>query len=773
MESYFRFTSYGLVATAFLALALTGQLDAVSVVLYAAALGLSFHRDTRAGPAVPGTGEAVASPRWRLWVWRGVAALYLPFLLIDAALLSNRVLVLVHLALFASAMKLLQRKRDRDWVFLYVIAFFMILLAAGLTFNAIFVGSLTLFLFFFVSTLAAFEIRRSQHEIVLLEEETLAPLKQPKARRRDRTAGSPPRRVRYLLGASFAQIVIVASLSLPFFFMIPRFGGGVARGFADTSATGFSDRVELGQVARIKKSQQVVMRVQLDHIPGRYLRWRGVALESYDGHVWSTPSTGGSRLNKIDNSMTTADNDTRVDWLYPGLGQASASRAEIVEQKIILEPIDTPTLFATKKVLNLRGPMSTLFRDLYTDALSTSTIKRRTAYTVRSDVSTPSDQELRTDTLADLPLDYARLYLQPPRRLDPRIKALTHEIIREAGVATPFDKAKAIESYLKTRYGYTLNLTITGDDPLSEFLFDVREGHCEYFATAMVIMLRSAGIPARLINGFQMGEYNDVNRMFTVRESDAHSWVEVYFPHTQSWIEFDPTPAAGINDYSHGGIASRLRKYMDALEVFWLDYIVTLDSDEQASILVSLQRRLAAVKSRLVDYYDGAKQWTRRAMEFVAGRNWGLMAWLKLLGATLLVVLTAAAIYVFRHLKQWSVAPTGYGPWWHRWFILPTWKSRRLVRRDHRECAIMFYEQMLAIASRGGLVKPAYQTPVEFAVSAGSTPIQEITALYNRVRFGGGALDESETRRVRELLLQLKKAVAGRRRRFGATKKSD
>src|SRR5258708_15270429 len=102
------------------------------------------------------------------------------------------------------------------------------------------------------------------------------------------------------------------------------------------------------------------------------------------------------------------------------------------------------------------------------------------------------------------------------------------------------------------------------------------------------------------------------------------------------------------------------------------------------------------MNDRLVDYYNGAKEWRRKAMDFVAGRGWRPVDWLKLVAVLLLAGMLGAVFYAFRHLKQWSIAPSGYGPWWHRWFILPTWKNRRLVRRDERECAIMFYEQMLA-----------------------------------------------------------------------------
>jgi hypothetical protein len=198
---------------------------------------------------------------------------------------------------------------------------------------------------------------------------------------------------------------------------------------------------------------------------------------------------------------------------------------------------------------------------------------------------------------------------------------------------------------------------------------------------------------------------------------------------------------------------------MDAMEVFWLDYIVTLDSDEQASIMVSIQQKLLAVKDRLYAYNMDAKQWTRKALSFFAARDWSVNDWIKMGCAVALLLAMTTALYIALHIKRWSIAPTGYGPWWHRLFILPTWRSRRLVRRDTRESAVMFYEQMLAIASRAGLIKQAYQTPIEFAAASGFNEVQEITALYNRVRFGGAALDETEARRVTDLLAELKRNI--------------
>jgi hypothetical protein len=125
----------------------------------------------------------------------------------------------------------------------------------------------------------------------------------------------------------------------------------------------------------------------------------------------------------------------------------------------------------------------------------------------------------------------------------------------------------------------------------------------------------------------------------------------------------------------------------------------------------------------------------------------------------MLLITVAAGLFVTKHMKRWSLAPTGYGPWWHRWFILPRWKSRRRAGRDGRESAVMFYEQMLAIAARAGLVKSSEQTPLEFAAVSELAEIAEITVLYNRVRFGGALLDGEETRHVSRLLVELKQRV--------------
>jgi len=258
-----------------------------------------------------------------------------------------------------------------------------------------------------------------------------------------------------------------------------------------------------------------------------------------------------------------------------------------------------------------------------------------------------------------------------------------------------------------------------------------------------------------------MGEYNDLNGFYTVRDRDAHSWVEAYMPGVHTWIEFDPTPSAGINDYSSGGLVSRMRKYLDAAEAFWLDYVVTLDRDQQAGIMISLQHRLLALKQTVLLYYAGLKAWLLDVVTYLfLRRRWAVTDIAMLIGDIGLCLAAIAAIYIARsYVKLRNQSPTGYCPWWKRVFVLPTWRGSYWIKRDKRASAVMFYEQMLAILARARLIKSPDQTPFEFARAQKFGQVLEITEAYNNVRFGGAVLDEAETRRISKLLSELKQAI--------------
>ena len=171
----------------------------------------------------------------------------------------------------------------------------------------------------------------------------------------------------------------------------------------------------------------------------------------------------------------------------------------------------------------------------------------------------------------------------PEGTLSARTVALTDELRRRS--PDPSDYARALERELQTRR-YTLEMkqASKGENVLDSFLFDWRAGHCEYFATAMTMMLRQQGIPARIVNGFLGADYNSVGEYWAVRQNYAHSWVEAYFP-GRGWVMFDPTPGGPTVQMPGESIWSTLQMGLDTARLAWFRWVVEYDFEKQASIL--------------------------------------------------------------------------------------------------------------------------------------------------------------------------------------------
>jgi len=334
---------------------------------------------------------------------------------------------------------------------------------------------------------------------------------------------------------------------------------------------------------------------------------------------------------------------------------------------------------------------------------------------------------LRSDPLDPAP---SARYRQLPANLDARIATLSERVTLRAGARNGYDKARAIEAYLRENYGYTLDLKAGGPEPLSDFLFNIKEGHCEYFATAMAVMLRTQGIAARVVNGFLPGEYNSAAGAFTVRQSDAHSWVEVYFPRTSSWVTFDPTPPAGRTARERTGLAGYLSKYSEAFELMWFQYVIGYDKQEQRSLVTSLRKGLVDFQDSISRIYRA-----RSASSFV--------------GKPLLIGLASLTFLVIVVLLTRRVRNLG----WRRG--LKIWSSAS----DAEHAPVDFYERLLTILARRGLTRAAHQTPLEFAVLAGADEAALITSAYNRVRFGNQSLTALENRTLEEALNRLEKGI--------------
>jgi hypothetical protein len=299
---------------------------------------------------------------------------------------------------------------------------------------------------------------------------------------------------------------------------------------------------------------------------------------------------------------------------------------------------------------------------------------------------------------------------------------------------------------LQTNYGYTIDLKAGGQEPLADFLFNIREGHCEYFATAMAIMLRSQGIASRVVNGFQTGEYNDAAGAFIVTQKEAHSWVEVYFPETGAWVTFDPTPAAGRNlsaqeSANSGNLVSRqFNKYMEALNMFWLQYVVAYDNQEQRSLARVFRETVVNNQVRAATFWQ---IWRERVKDWWDNLNGARGAAAR--GQTIFQTILAIMLIVGTLFLLWFA---GKRISWSQ-----IWRLFNFNRKDDAGQIIDFYERMIKVLERQQLRREPAQTPLEFALAVGAGEALQITQAYNRVRFGEHSLTSDEAKEI-EIWLQ-------------------
>src|SRR5215472_9507726 len=512
-ERFFRVSLSLLVLSSILTLASTQKLDAFTSLVAPLAALYKGYRWWHGRPA---------ELSHRAATWCLVA--YLGFFPVDALFLSRfflasssspplfvLLLAVVHFLVVAMLIRFYSAASDRDALFLSMLAFAAILATAILTADTLF---LTLFfLLSGVSTLIGMELRRGAVGAV-----SPAPVRAETERNLNRALSLAA------LGVAVGAVLLGGA----FFFSFPRFNAGYLGrvSFSPSLMTGFTEDVGLGQIGEIKKSSAVVMRVETGKPVGyQWLRWRGIALTTFDGKRWSSGALSPQRL------QPGADG-----WIHASqTAQKRNTQGQTIRYTVFLEPVATDAIFVPGRFLSLQGNFSggapnsfaALQRDyLVTDTTETLKNPFRNFAAVRYvGISRlpPRDAAKLRAAGTGYPSGITSTYLQLPARLDRRIPELAREITKHS--PTPFDKALRIESYLRSSYAYTLNLTgKPGQDPLAHFLFEARAGHCEYFASAMAIMLRALGIPSREVNGFLPGEYNDLAGDYIVRARDAHSW---------------------------------------------------------------------------------------------------------------------------------------------------------------------------------------------------------------------------------------------------------
>lgn len=665
--------------------------------------------------------------------------------------------------------------------------------------------------------------------------------------------------------AVLAAIILV--LALVFFLSFPRIGFGFfslnERSGLQTS--GFREDVELGSHGTIRTDSSIVMRIRFPDGPpeppqGLYVR--GMALETFDGRRWLFEADERIHHRRVDGGVLIGE-PARRHWPAVGFEEAVADYSVA---EVYLQPLDTNVLFGIGgplRALRLASdtglPDAIFGRSFVTRWSDRVELNARSehgvVYLAWSDTRRPSEERLRD---ADWPGGHQRIEdsvreslgaaaglmsLPHAQRVEQVRGHISHNRLQNTrqgnllrtwvfytqlpdGIITPrmraridqlradnpetIDFVRAVEAWLSTSFEWTVDIPRPrGEDAnlVDQFLFEWRRGHCEYFATAMVVILRAEGIPARIVNGFLGAERNAVGDYYTVRQAHAHSWVEVAFPRA-GWVRFEPTPASAFpSDASRFPLVTALAETIDNLRMLWFQWVVEYDMEKQFALAQTVADTLRGERStrgdgdELTQSLRELGRWALArsralawvvAMALVAGamlrrrarlrHPWGREDHAIVAGWTAVSVAGAIALWPGgAHVAAWVVGglpPVAGGvfAWLARRALFGALPELGRARRVASQAEISRWMHALVLeAERAGAATGpdvSYRTAITSLALEDpglAEALEDLVSRYETVRFGGVVLDRDDRRRwqreIREMRARLRRARRARQRR--------
>ena len=611
-----------------------------------------------------------------------------------------------ELVLFTSAnfmvmlqiIKLFQPKTSRDYKELFLMSLVLTSVAAVMTADIVFAPTFIFYVASAVWSLMLFAIRTDAAE-----------------------GGTRPTIGARTVGAGAVLSLVCLAGALAVFLLFPRMGSSFPHlSDSQRSFSGFTNTVQLQRSGRITPNQQIVFKASLggpraELLSDEDLLWRGVAFDHFDGRTWrTTVRTPASRVLPFNDDAGTGSR---------------------IKQKIELAPSRSRALFALGRIRGMVSgdtiEVASVLHDEAHDSYSTRVGRPATfAYEVVSELPPPREMLAEYDRPTTRRMG---ANLQLPA-VSSRMSRLAGEITDDAKYPTKLEKIEAVVNYLQSTCRYTTELPGNVSDPVDNFLFVTKQGHCELFASAMVVLLRSVRIPARLAGGYAGGQWNEFLDVYVVRQSYAHAWVEVYFDSLQQWVPFDPTPGEAIVHGRESGMLAYLSRMVDYVNTKWTENIIYYGQEHQAN----LARRVG--------------NFVASGAEWLGMRNAQHSA--SVLGAVLGWILRAA------------IAAAAAGLCWLAFRRLLRVRFRRTYADRSRT---KFYRDMLKLLEKRGHRRLPSQTPLEFArqVVACEGPkwadVDAITGMFCAVRYGnGGHVTEAAERETEEKLRKLKLNAKGK-----------
>ncbi len=651
-------------------------------------------------------------------------------------------LVLHHFIMAVATAKLVQAKKLTDYEQVLLLALLLITLGGVISPSLWFVVAVGLFVVLGVHAMIVLHlererywVRRAQAACGIVEEDDGRRIDHPSFRR-----------------ASVFSAVVMVAVSSVVFLMFPRVRldafAGIATGVV---RTGYDPEIRFDGSSIVSESEREVCKVTLLRDGQPYgspgiqpyfrLSTRHKFAYSQRSGLWywsdGNAKTGDERRHSVPGPPATATL-VPADPALPTIEQRYTADSLPTGYKIFhLYP---PVTLSAGHFMN----QMMLAPDL---SMRATRPRRPVAYAVTSvDVDRLTGDarrfmlELR-DWVGRPDARQERDWSPPP--VSERVRRKAQELADEVGGAgDPANHrrvAERIRSFLlSSEFTYVIDKVSSekGAEPVDDLLFVTKRGNCEYFATAMAVMLQVAGVPARIVSGYHGGEFSEVGAFYVVREKFAHAWVEVFLP-DRGWTTFDPTPASEVDERDNSTWA-KLRASLDYVQYLWVTNVVAFDTDYQASL------------------WEKVKAWVRAGGD-ADGKGWQAR---------------------LRQVRAYAYGPPDLTPaqramWWVALLLIGLWLYymtrlvRVLARRAMRGVIKRrqaqphgFYGRVLAALARRGFHKEDGQTPREFARSVtGRVPalaaLIDITRTYYRTRFGGQRLTADESGTVDRFLNSL------------------
>ena len=704
-----RLSSVLLAAAAFIGLALGTNLPEWLLLLTGVSLIVTLLRALD----VDRLRHVLARIRLSTTAWNVLTVMAFAGFWVDLAWISADLLAAgVHFLMILMVVKLFNLEQRRDYLHLYAISLMAILGSAASTTDLWYLPVFLAYLLMGVWTLLLYQLTKEAdpgHNMPSLSEGVAIT---PKGRQQVTSE---------LFWLANGLAVGALCLTVLIFFTIPRVSAGFGqKGSGEGLRTsGFSETVDLGMIGPIKRDPGIVMRVELPDRTGLqsdrfYLR--GMAYDRYDGKSWTT---------RLSHRRALAESPAGTFTVRHVSSRSPRPLGQLIRQTILLEALDTAVLFAAPYPESVSGQFLAIQSDPTGAIYLPFPTSSRIEYTVHSRPATvvPADLQFQPTLYTEV---FSQHFLQLPESSE-RVEALAREIT--GSKTSAYEKAQAIEAYLSRNYRYSLDISPGKQTrPLEEFLFERKTGYCEHYATAMVVLLRNVGVPARLVTGFLATEWNEYGNYYLVRQRDAHAWVEVHLPNS-GWVTMDPTPAVSepVGD-SQWFAASRV---IDTLRLRWNRFFVQYNAADQLAVVRGLKEGTTVVRDRawssVSSVFAPVGDLAGQLLSRVAEGNVRLMV-----GFLSFVVLGLGLAIWLVQRKPWS-----------------RWRSSN-TRHGHDAIISQIYRNLLRQIARYGIVKAEHATPREFLLivgnqwAAAAESVSTITDLYCRGRFGKAILTQQE-----------------------------